>query len=599
MDYKDLRDLARIAISADPKAPVAYSFGEEKFTLDQVNAALATEFRALAPDYRSYKENQNTIFRLIEETINEVLPARVEQQYMQFAEVKRVAQGDRAIFRQRITEAAKNRAKKNFVTRVGLAGRYEVFMLDGEELEVKTAAIGGAARIGFEEFLDGRIQFSDLTSLVLEGMDEYIYREIAKALEATVKSLPKYNRAEVAGFDEATMDELLAIGDAYGRCAIYCTAEFAAKMLPAQGWVSDNMKDALWANGMLGNYKGHQVIILPQSMVDETNTEKVIDPAQAYIMPVGMDKPVKLVFEGNACVRTFEDNDDWSTDFQTYQKFGIATFFTNFMLSYRNTDLKKDTRLHNLPKNQIDPGTNPTPPDGRGNSILTPTSNGDDVTPTPGNDSGHREDGAHAVLTSVPSNETIYVNDFASLQNAISDANPKVKTQITFADTINTNTQNALKIDKNISINLNGHNLYAYSGIEISGTMTITDTSNSPGSITAKVNSVVPITVTSGGVANISNISITAKAYTDRAIAVTAYQGNATCVLDNIKVEGEVVAINGVNGAATVKITSGTFTPATNIKDFVASTSTISVTNDTATVVPKSASNGSSNGPTQ
>ena len=189
MDYKDLRELARIAVSADPKAPVAYSFGEETFTLDQVNEALASEFKALAPDYRTYKENQNTIFRLIEETISEVLPAKVEQQYMQFAEVRRVAQGDKAIFRQRISEAAKIRAKKNFVTRVGLAGRYEVFMLDGKELEVKTGAIGGAARIGFEEFLDGRIQFSDLTSLVLEGMDEFIYREIAAALAATVTAL--------------------------------------------------------------------------------------------------------------------------------------------------------------------------------------------------------------------------------------------------------------------------------------------------------------------------------------------------------------------------------------------------------------------------
>lgn len=156
-----------------------------------------------------------------------------------------------------------------------------------------------------------------------------------------------------------------------------------------------------------------------------------------------------------------------------------------------------------------------------------------------------------------------------------------------------------MKIDKNISINLNGYNLYAYSGIEISGTATITDTSNSPGSITAKVNSVVPITVTSGGVANISNINIAAQAHTDRALMVTAYQGNATCVLDNVKVEGEVVAINGVNGVATVKITSGTFTPATNIKDFVASTSTMAVANDIATVVPKSASNSSSNRLTQ
>ena len=349
MEYKDLLSLARIALKADPAAPTAYAFGDEKYTLDQVNAALATEFKNLAGTYRDYCENKNLIFRLIEQTIDEVLPARVESQYAQFAEVQTIAQGDKAVFRTRITESARKRAK-TFVTRVGLAGRYEVFMLDGKSVTVETAAIGGAARIGFEEMLDGRIQFSELIDLVMEGMDEYIYREIAKALAAVVAALPAVQRAEVAGFDEATMDELLAIADSYGKASIYCTFEFAAKMLPQTNWVSDDMKNRLWADGWLGNYKGHNVIILPQSMVDETNMEKVIDPAQAYIFPVGQDnKPVKIVFEGPTAVRTVEDNDDWSQDFQTYKKFGIATFFTNFIFSYRNTDLKKVSRLHNLP----------------------------------------------------------------------------------------------------------------------------------------------------------------------------------------------------------------------------------------------------------
>ncbi len=354
MEYNDLLSLARIALKADPSAPTAYSFGDEKYTLDQVNEALAAEFRKLAGTYSDYRENKNTIFRLIEQSIDEVLPARVEQQYAQFAEVRNVANGDKAVFRMRVTEAARKRAK-TFVTRVGLAGRYEVFMLDGKSLTVETSAIGGAARIGFEEMLDGRIQFSELTSLVMEGMDEFIYREIAKALAAVVATLPRHNRAEVAGFDEDTMDELLAIADTYGKASIYCTFEFASKMLPQTNWVSDDMKNRLWADGWLGNYKGHNVIILPQSMVDETNQEKVIDPAQAYIMPVGQDnKPVKIVFEGPTAVRTVEDNDDWSTDFQTYKKFGIATFFTNFIFSYRNTDLVKASRIHNLPAEEAE-----------------------------------------------------------------------------------------------------------------------------------------------------------------------------------------------------------------------------------------------------
>ena len=343
MEYKELRDLAFAAIKAEKNAPVAYSFGNETFSAEDVNKALRAEFQKLAGDYRSYRENKNTIFALIEETIDEVLPQKVEEQYMQFADVKVLPQGDKAIFRKRITEASRKRAKA-FVTQVGLAGRYEVFMLDGETVEVQMSAIGSACRIGFEEFLDGRIQFSDLTEVMLEGMDEYIYKEVAKALEAAVKNLPEVNQAEFAGFDEATMDELLAIADSYGHSVIYCTYEFAAKMVPAEGWASNDMKSTLWERGYLANYKGHQVIILPQSMTDQTNTEKVIDPAQAYIIPVGSDKPVKLAFEGPTAVREVEDNDDWSRDLQTYKKFGIATLLNHWMCSYRNTDLKKATR---------------------------------------------------------------------------------------------------------------------------------------------------------------------------------------------------------------------------------------------------------------
>lgn len=343
MEYKELRDLAFAAIKAEKNAPVAYSFGNETFSAEDVNKALRAEFQKLAGDYRSYRENKNTIFALIEETIDEILPQKVEEQYMQFADVKVLPQGDKAIFRKRITEASRKRAK-TFVTQVGLAGRYEVFMLDGETVEVQMSAIGSACRIGFEEFLDGRIQFSDLTEVMLEGMDEYIYKEVAKALEAAVKNLPEVNQAEFAGFDEATMDELLAIADSYGHSVIYCTYEFAAKMVPAEGWASNDMKSTLWERGYLANYKGHQVIILPQSMTDQTNTEKVIDPAQAYIIPVGSDKPVKLAFEGPTAVREVEDNDDWSRDLQTYKKFGIATLLNHWMCSYRNTDLKKATR---------------------------------------------------------------------------------------------------------------------------------------------------------------------------------------------------------------------------------------------------------------
>lgn len=343
MEYKDLKALASAAMKAEKGAAIAYSFGDEQFSTEQVNEALRNELNKLCGTYKDYRANKNTIFSLVEETIDEVLPRKVEQQYEKFAEVKTIPQGDKAVYRLKITEAAKKRAK-SFVTQVGLAGRYEVFMLDGTSLEVQTKAIGGAARIGFEEFLDGRIQFSDLTNLVLEGMDEYIRKDIIAALEAAVAALPAVNQATVAGFDEAIMDDLLSIADSYAHAAIYCTQEFAAKMLPAEGWVSGDMKNRMWSQGYLGDYKNHAVILLDQSMTDETNTMKVVDPAQAYIIPSGSEKPVKIVFEGQTAVREVEDNEDWSRDMQFYKKYGVAVLENHWMCSYRNTDLTKKVR---------------------------------------------------------------------------------------------------------------------------------------------------------------------------------------------------------------------------------------------------------------
>lgn len=344
MNYNDLKALALAAVKTEKNAPVAYSVSDgETYSNLEVNEALRNEINARSCDLYSFEENKNTIFRLISETIDEILPARVMQMYEQFAETRTVAQGDKAIFRIRITEASRRRAK-TFITRAGLAGRYETFMLDGAELEVGTAAIGSAARLGFEEFLDGRWTLADFTEVVMESMDEYIYAEIAKALKNMTDNLQATNKATEAGFDEAVMDELLAIADSYGRSSIFCTQEFAAKMVPAEGWRSGDMKNALWNNGYLANYKGHAVVILPQSLVDETNTTKVVDPSWAYIIPSGQERPVKIAFEGATQIRTVSDNDDWSQDIQWYRKFGVAVFMTNYICAYQNTELTTATR---------------------------------------------------------------------------------------------------------------------------------------------------------------------------------------------------------------------------------------------------------------
>lgn len=332
-----LIELARANAKASLNPSVAYSFGGEKLSADALNKVFIKELNELGSTPQDFRENKNLIYTLMEVGLTEVLPQKVLQAYGQFADVRTFAQGTKPVYKVRISEASKKRAKQ-FVTRVGLAGRYEVFKLDGYSLEVPTAAYGGAARIEWEELLDGRMTMNDYYSLVLEGMDEAVYKEIAKALKALTNNVPALQQAAHNGFDEAKMDTLLQIADSYGgKSTIYCTFEFAAKMLPSTtgnyaAW-SDAMKDEVWNNGYFATYKGHRVIILPQSIEDNIGMnagyiDTVIDPSYAYIIPTGAEKPVKVAFEGSAQVKSF-DNRDWSTEIQTYQKFGVATYMVN------------------------------------------------------------------------------------------------------------------------------------------------------------------------------------------------------------------------------------------------------------------------------
>lgn len=338
LSRKDLFTLAKTVAKANPSSQVAYSFGNEKFSYADLNETLRNELREIAGTYSLYRENKNTIFALMEETIDDILPKKVLEQYGQFAEIKTFSQGDKPVFTQRITVASKRRAKQ-FITKVGLAGIYEVFKLDGKSYEVPTSAFGGAAQIGFEEFLDGRVDFADVLDIVMEGLDESIYLEIERALKGAVTNLQPNNKTTQGSFVEAEMDKLLAVADSYGQATIYCTYEFAATMVPAEGWVSDAMKDQKWNNGYLANYKGHRVIVLPQSYEDETNSKKVIDPSYAWIIPTGgNDKPVKVALEGQTIVREIE-NADMSREIQVYKKMGVAAIITNNICVYRNTSL--------------------------------------------------------------------------------------------------------------------------------------------------------------------------------------------------------------------------------------------------------------------
>lgn len=341
LTQENLLMLAKAVVKANHSPSHSYSWDGQTVSKEALNETLRQELNELAGDFNSYRQNKNQIFALIEQVIDDVLPKKVAEQYSQFAETKFFKQGDKPIFRRNMRNISRSRAKQ-FITRVGLAGVYEVFKLGRNEevFEIPTSAIGGAAQVAIEEFLDGRVDFNELIEIVYEGMDELIYKEIGAALKGALGQLPPVNRVAANGFDEAAFDQLLMVSGSYGTPVIYCTQEFAVKLLPNEAWrYTEAMKDELWRTGRLANYKGYKVVILQNGFEDASNTRKVLDPGFCFIIPNGADnKPVKIAFEGNTLVDE-RKNDDWSREIQVYRKVGVVCMMTNDICAYVDTTL--------------------------------------------------------------------------------------------------------------------------------------------------------------------------------------------------------------------------------------------------------------------
>lgn len=339
LDKKDLLTLMKTVAKADNSAPTSYSWNGEGFSYEALNETLRRELNKYAGDYYAYNQNKYLIFQLIQETLDDILPKKVTKQYEQFAEVKQFRQGDKPLFKRKISS---NKRAKQFITRVGLAGVYEVFKLgkNEETFEVPTSAIGGAGQVSIEEFLDGRVDFAEITAIIMEGIDDLIYEEIGASLATAIKQLPPANRVVADGFDEESFDKLINVAAAYGEPTIYCTNEFAVKLIPTEAWrYSDDMKNELWANGRLQSYKGRKVVVIEQGFEDETNSKKVIDPGYCWIIPSGANtKPVKIAMEGDTLIREVE-NADWSKEIQVYKKIGVVCMMTNDICSYVDSSL--------------------------------------------------------------------------------------------------------------------------------------------------------------------------------------------------------------------------------------------------------------------
>lgn len=338
MTLQEFRDIALHA--AKGTAPT-------NFTVDNVNDAFVDGLKEFAGTYNQFMKNRYDIYDIIIEAIDEILPKNVIDALGAFAEVKQVAQGEKAMFRRKLGRA---RAKK-FLTQVGLSGVYETFRLDAETFEVGAHAVGGGATVDFERMLDGAESLAECVDIVTEGLTNAVFVEVQKALNAALAVMPATNKAS-GSWDAEEMVRLLTVVRAYGSPIIYACPEFVAAMGPdaivptlmnsttnvAQGIYSPKDIEAIHDYGFISVFRGAPVVQLPQSFVDENNKETYVNPRLAYVFPAGQEKVVKVVLEGQTQIRDHENKDN-SMEVYAWKKMGCAILTHHNWAMYENTGI--------------------------------------------------------------------------------------------------------------------------------------------------------------------------------------------------------------------------------------------------------------------
>ena len=335
MTLNELRELALHAVKGT--AP-------DTFTVENVNDAFVDGLKEFAGSYNQFMKNRYDLYDIIIESIDEILPKNVIDALSPFAEIKQVGQGEKAMFRKKLGRA---RAKK-FLTQVGLSGVYETFRLDSETFEVSAHAVGGGATIDFERMLDGAESLAEVVGIVTEGLTNAVFVEVQRALNAALQSMPSTNKYS-GSWSADEMVKLLTVVRAYGNPVIFAAPEFIAKMgadaiVPVPnsgnygGVYSPKDIEAIHDYGYIKVFRGAPVVEIPQSFVDETNTETYVNPRLAYIFPAGQEKVVKVVLEGQTQIRDHENKDN-SMEVFAWKKMGCSILTYHNWCMYENEDL--------------------------------------------------------------------------------------------------------------------------------------------------------------------------------------------------------------------------------------------------------------------
>jgi hypothetical protein len=309
-----MEKLNRLLVAAFEGKPVVE--GELNFAAEDVNeAAINALYEKLGLDKsasaREMRAVENTAFGLIEESIDEILPKKLENVLGEFAEVRSFSRDAEVVFN--IEKVGKNRAKLT-ISKGARGGIYRAARLDRKYFNLETRVETVAVYCTLEEILLGTMSLGELFSNILEGFEEAIYKEVFNALAVgtPVAGYPRIKDGDaVVTTTKAalgqSLDVVLPYVKQYGIPTIFGSAVAMSELANPGDAYHPELEDSKDRRqiGIIRIYKGVRIVELPNYLVDSSNGEWFYDAKYVFVLPSGV-KPVKVALKGEMYIKKNE-----------------------------------------------------------------------------------------------------------------------------------------------------------------------------------------------------------------------------------------------------------------------------------------------------
>lgn len=318
---------------------------EDGITIKEANAKITAMFKKIigcdensskAEVRKAIRKNQQVLFDLIEEVVPNLLQSGWQDNpfFNEFVETRNIDIGDQNVF---YTE------DETILTVSKVSGNH--WDLDRQRLgkgttfSVATSWYGIAVYSEYEKLLTGLEDFATFVTKLYEAVDRFVNESIYEAFVSAASELPggaggAGQWVKTGDLGDATKDAFMTLIEdvqmATGMDVVIMGTKAALSKLEGMqkiDWVSDEMKQERYTTGRMGYFEGVRLVELKQGFKLNDTTHRLVDDKQLFIMPVGDNKFVKVVNEGQPEMRQVQDNvtnQDFTYNFTYMFKMGVG-----------------------------------------------------------------------------------------------------------------------------------------------------------------------------------------------------------------------------------------------------------------------------------